>query len=64
MNYGWMFKYIYKKTDNYDGDKLSLFPWQIFAINKRSYETTRHILVIIIEAGMGDINCAANKEAQ
>lgn len=32
------------------------FCWQIYAVNKRSYETARQILVIQIIPGMCDLN--------
>lgn len=34
---------------------VSFFLSQIYAINKRSYETARHTLVIKITAGTGDL---------
>lgn len=48
-----MFKHM--KTDNYDIEKL-LFSSQIYAVNKRSYETTRQLLVIKVEGSMADLN--------
>lgn len=35
---------------------FSSFVWQIYAVNKRSYETARHILVIKVIPGMYDSN--------
>lgn len=48
-------------TDRYNAD-MFLFLWQVFATNKQSYETVRHILVIKVLAGMDDINFIINKQ--